>query len=119
MFSGDGYFCSIFGGESRNPIVVRDRIIAEIERCKKDGLDEERFNIIKKAYYGDLIRSLNNAEAVATAMLNNGMEKLTVFDNIEAVAACTFEDVTVRLEKQFNTENVAISIVEPINSKED
>ncbi len=119
VFSGDGYFCSIFGGESRNPIVVRDRIIAEIERCKKDGLDEERFNIIKKAYYGDLIRSLNNAEAVATAMLNNGMEKLTVFDNIEAVAACTFEDVTVRLEKQFNTENVAISIVEPINSKED
>lgn len=117
VFMGDGYFCSIFGGESRNPLAVRDRIIEEINRCKKEGLDEERFNIIKKAYYGDLIRSLNDAEAVATTMLNNGMEKLDAFANIEAVAACTFEDVTARLEKQFNTENVSISIIEPVNGE--
>lgn len=117
VFMGDGYFCSIFGGESRNPLAVRDRIIEEINRCKKEGLDEERFNIIKKAYYGDLIRSLNDAEAVATTMLNNGMEKLDAFANIEAVAACTFKDVTARLEKQFNTENVSISIIEPVNGE--
>lgn len=118
VFMGDGYFCSIFGGESRNPKLVRDRIIEEINRCKKEGMDEARFNLIKKAYYGSLIRSLNDAEAVATAMLNNGMEKLSAFDNIEIVAACTFEDVTKRLEKQFNTDNVVISIIEPIDSKE-
>ena len=117
VFMGDGYFCSIFGGESRNPLAVRDRIIEEINRCKKEGLDEERFNIIKKAYYGDLIRALNDAEAVATTMLNNGMEKLDAFANIEAVAACTFADVTARLEKQFNTENVSISIIEPVNGE--
>lgn len=117
VFMGDGYFCSIFGGESRNPLAVRDRIIQEINRCKKEGLDEERFNIIKKAYYGDLIRALNDAEAVATTMLNNGMEKLDAFANIEAVAACTFADVTARLEKQFNTENVSISIIEPVNGE--
>lgn len=117
VFMGDGYFCSIFGGESRNPLAVRDRIIEEINRCKKEGLDEERFNIIKKAYYGDLIRALNDAEAVATTMLNNGMEKLDAFVNIEAVAACTFADVTARLEKQFNTENVSISIIEPVNGE--
>ena len=116
---GDGYFCSIFGGESRNPRLVRDRIIEEINRCKREGLDEERFNIIKRSYYGDLIRDLNDAEAIATLMLNNGMEKLTAFDNIETVAACTFEDVTARLEKQFNTDNVVISIIEPTNSREE
>ncbi len=117
VFMGDGYFCSIFGGESRNPRLVRDRIIEEINRCKKDGMDEERFNLIKKAYYGSLIRDLNDAEAVATSMLNNGMEKLSAFDNIEAVASCTFEDVTKRLDKQFNTDNVVISIIEPIDKE--
>ena len=50
-------------------------------------------------------------------MLNNGMEKLDAFANIEAVAACTFADVTARLEKQFNTENVSISIIEPVNGE--
>ena len=115
VFMGDGYFCSIFSGESRNPRLVRDRIIEEIERCKKEGLDEERFDIIKKDYYGSLIRDLNNAEAIATVMLNNGMEKLSAFDNIEAVAACTFEDVKKRLEKQFDTDKSVISIIEPID----
>ena len=52
-------------------------------------------------------------------MLNNSMEKLTAFDNIETVANCTFEDVTARLNKQFDTDNVVISIIEPVNSKEE
>lgn len=119
VFRGDGYFCSIFGGESRNPRLVRDKIIEEIERCKKEGLDEKRFNIFKKTYYGGLIRNLGDAESVATNMLNAGMEKLSAFDVIETVAAVTFEDVNRRLETQFNPNNVTLSIIEPINDKED
>lgn len=119
VFMGDGYFCSIFAGESRNPRLVRDKIIEEINRCKKEGLDEKRFNIIKKSYYGALIRDLNDAEAIATIMLNAGMEKLSAFDVIESVAAVTFEDVQKRLEKQFNTENVTLSIIEPLSDKEE
>ena len=118
VFMGDGYFCSIFAGESRTPRLVRDKIIDEINRCKKDGLDEERFNIIKKSYYGALIRDLNDAEAIATIMLNAGMEKLSAFDVIESVAAVKFEDVQKRLEKQFNTENVTLSIIEPLDKGE-
>lgn len=119
VFRGDGYFCSIFGGESRNPRLVRDKIIEEIERCKKEGLDEKRFNIFKKTYYGGLIRNLGDAESVATNMLNAGMEKLSAFDVIETVAAVTFEDVNRRLETQFNPNNVTLSIIEPIKDKED
>lgn len=119
VFRGDGYFCSIFGGESRNPRLVRDKIIEEIERCKKEGLDEKRFNIFKKTYYGGLIRNLGDAESIATNMLNAGMEKLSAFDVIETVAAVTFEDVSRRLETQFNPKNVTLSIIEPIKDKED
>ena len=119
VFMGDGYFCSIFAGESRNPRLVKEKIIEEINRCKKEGLDEERFNIIKKSYYGALIRDLNDAEAIATVMLNAGMEKLSAFDVIETVAAVKFEDVQKRLDKQFNTENVTLSIIEPLGQKEE
>lgn len=119
VFNGDGYFCSIFGGESRDPRLVKDKIVAEIERCKKDGLDRERFELIKKAYYGSLIRDLNDADAIATGMLNfKMMGDISIFDAIEAVAAITFEDVQKRLETQFDTENVTLSIIEPLDSKE-
>ncbi|MDE7288703.1 MAG: insulinase family protein [Oscillospiraceae bacterium] len=119
VFSGDGYCCSIFGGESRNPRLVRDKLIEEIDRCKKEGFDENRFNNIKKAYYGALIRDLNDAEAIATNMINAGMEKLSAFDAIETVAAVTFADMAKRLDKQFDTKNVTISIIEPIDGKEE
>ncbi len=52
-------------------------------------------------------------------MLNSGMEKLSAFDVIETVADVKFEDMKKRLEKQFNAENVTISIIEPISSKEE
>lgn len=118
VFLGDGYFCSIFGGESRDPRLVRDRIIAEIERCKKEGLDRERFETVKKAYYGGLIRDYNRAEPIATMLLNMAMTgNLSPFDVIETVAAVTFEDVSARLEKQFDTEKVTLSIIEPVRGE--
>ena len=119
VFSGDGYFCSIFGGEARDPRLVRDKIVEEVERCKREGLDKKRFDTIKKAYYGSLINGLGNAENLATIMLNNGMEGLSAFDRIETVANCTFEDVTKRLMTQLNTENVTLSIIDPVNGRED
>ncbi|MBE6837981.1 MAG: insulinase family protein [Ruminococcus sp.] len=114
VFSGDGYFCSIFSGESRNPHDVMNEIIKEIENAKINGLDRERFEIIKKAYYGSKIRECNNVESVATSMINSYMAGVTPFDEVETIAATTFEDVQKRLNKQFNTENVTISIIEPI-----
>ncbi|MDE5859548.1 MAG: hypothetical protein K2H23_04075, partial [Oscillospiraceae bacterium] len=80
------------------------------------GFDRDRFDGIKKAYYGALIRNLGDAEAIATNMLNSGMEKLSAFDAIETVAAVKFEDMAKRLDKQFNTDNVTISIIEPLDS---
>lgn len=119
VFKGDGYFCSIFGGESRDPRLVRDRIIEEIDRCKSMGFDRERFDCVKKAYYGALIRNFNDAEAIATNVINAGMERLSFFDVIETVAAVAFEDMAKRLDKQFDTKNVTISIIEPLGGKEE
>ena len=114
VFDGDGYFCSIFGVESRNPHEVLSKIIAEIERAKVEGLDKDLFESIKKSYYGSQIREYNNVEAVATSMINAKMDGVTPFDIIETIANVTFEDVQKRLLKQLNTENVTISIIEPI-----
>lgn len=112
VFDGDGYFCPIFGGESRHPDDVLKNIVEEVERCKTEGFNEERFNIIKKSYYGSLIRDLNDVETIATIMLNSGMDGHSAFELIEVVANVTFEDVKKRLE-DFDTQNVTMSVIEP------
>ena len=86
----------------------------EIERVKVEGFDEERFEIIKKSYYGSQIRGFNNVESVATLMINSYMSDVIPFDTIEIVAEITLEDIHKRLFSQFNTENYTISVINPI-----
>lgn len=112
VFNGDGYFVNIFGGESKNPREVLSRIKDEIERVKTEGLDIERFKIIKKSKYGQLIRSFNYVESCASLMLNSHFVGVNAFEAIEILASITFEDVQKSLYNLFDTEKVSISIVE-------
>lgn len=113
VFNGSGYFCSVFGGESREPRRVLEEIQKEIERAKTEGLDRERFELIKKSYYGAQIRDFNNVEAVATLMLNSQMDGHNPFDIMEVIAKTTFDDVQTRLMNQLQTDKVTLSIIEP------
>ena len=81
---------------------------------KTEGLDEERFELIKKSYYGSQIREYNNVEAVATTLINSYMSDTTPFDIIETVANVTFKNVQDRLFKQLDSNCVTISVIEPI-----
>ncbi len=120
VFSGDGYFCSIFGGQSKDPRRVRDLIVEEIDRCKREGLNREMFESVKKAYYGGIIRQYTNAESIASILLNASMtDHCSPFDTLEIMANVTFEDVTERLHKQFDTDKVTLSIVEPVHGGEE
>lgn len=111
VFAGDGYFASIFSGESKNPEEVRDRIVAEINRVKKEGLDKKNFEIIKKTKYGQLIRSFNNPESCASLMLNSKFNGVKAFEDVEILASITFEEVQNSISEFFDTTKVAISIV--------
>ena len=113
VFSGREYFAAIFEGESRNPTEVFSRIKAEIGRAKNGGLDRQEFAATKKAVYGKYLRGFNNVEAVASAMVVSHFSGVGLYDNVEAAAAVTFEDILARLERGFNPDHAAISIVEP------
>lgn len=113
VFDGDGYFSAMFSGESRKPHEVMDRINTEIEKAKINGLDRERFELIKKSYYGSQIREFNNVEAVATAMINSAMDGVTPFDIVETIANTTFDDVIKRMFISLDSRYSAISIIDP------
>lgn len=111
VFTGDGYFVNILGGESKNPDEVFKKVIAEIERVKVDGLDKERFEIIKKSKYGQIIRSFNNVEACASLMLNSHFIGVDAFETLETLATIKLEDVQNSLSELFDTSKAAISII--------
>lgn len=111
VFTGDGYFANIFGGESPEPEKVFDRLKAEIERVKKDGFDKEQFNIIKNSKYGQLVRSFNNVEACASLMLNTHFVGSDAFEAVEVLAALTTEEIEASLDLMLDASKAAISII--------
>lgn len=114
VFSGDGYFSVIFGGESNNALEVQSRILAEIEHAKIHGLDKQHFENLKKAAYGNAIMEFNNVNCVAGNMINSHMAGVTMFDGLEILSAMTYEDVQRCLTERFDADKCAISIVNPV-----
>lgn len=110
-FTGNGFFCLSCGGESRQPEVVRDRVIAELERVKKEGFSAEAFERIKRVHYGNMIRGCNNVESNASMMLNAYMNRLKPFANMEVLAGITYEDALQFLRDEIDTEQHVLSVV--------
>lgn len=53
-FSGPGFGCCLFGGESADPDAVCAAVREETARLQKEGLDIEAFERSRRAVYGRL-----------------------------------------------------------------
>lgn len=112
VFFGDGYFSCIFDGESNEPLKVRDMIIDEIERVRKEGIDSERFEIIKKSIYGALVWEFNNTEICVNNLVGSGLMGVDLFDTIDMLAELTENDLMESLDTLFDTKRVSVSIIQ-------
>ncbi len=111
VFSGDGFFSCIIGGESKQPDEVFARIQREVARAAQQGLDKALFDTIKKQRYGSMVRSMNNVEYCSELMLNAHLYGVNAFDSAQALADLTFESLSRSLPELLDNTKTAISIV--------
>ena len=77
------------GGESRDPVQVRDAVLAEGERIAREGIDGALFARLKKGLYGARVRAMNSFENVCIELAQahfTGVEYFRfpeVFDQIQ------------------------------------
>lgn len=95
--AGDGYLAVMFSGESSNPDEVERRLKAEIEKIKKNGVNEREFACIKNVLFGEIISDLEKTESVATNMLSAAMQGTTRFDEVKTLAELTAADINEAL----------------------
>ncbi|MDD6827251.1 MAG: pitrilysin family protein [Oscillospiraceae bacterium] len=112
VFSGDGYFTAIFGGESKNPREVMNRILKEIDRIKTEGMDRSLYENIKKYIYGSSVRELGTPESVSSLMINSYFSGVSPFDTLKVLSEMTYDDVMKCIMKRFDSEKAALSIIE-------
>ncbi len=108
------YAFSSIEGESRDPKRVYEIILNEIERVRRDGLDEDAFNRIKKVVWGNYIRTQNDVEEYATTFMQLKFMDIDYFDYYDVYKTVTFEDVKKRFDAHFRKELSALSVVNPV-----
>ena len=109
-FEGFGYSAHIFNGESTEPEKVRERINNEIEKMKKQGIDKETFDRIKKKHYGGFIMNFNDIDSLANALIGGYFNGDGLYDQLEVLESITLEDINNRLNA-INIENSSMSII--------
>ena len=110
-FYGRGFASMLFSGESKNPEKVKEEIVKEIKRIKKDGVAQTDFEICLKKKYGAEIYSYNDVNDLANNLCDAWLNNYDIFDNIELYKTITKEDVEKIIKDGFDTENVCLSVI--------
>lgn len=111
VFNGDGFFSVIFSGESQNIYEVKNRLFAEIDKAKSNGLDRDVFNLVKKSLYSEFIRDYNNVSEVANDIMNSYITGVQPFESLEVLANVSYEDAQRCLLERFDFEKSVLSII--------
>ena len=80
---------------------------------KSEEIDDEAFDRIRKRLTGEFIRSFNSVDKIAHMFISNIMRNVNIFDYANEYEKVTKEDVKSALNRYFNMEKMAVSIVTP------
>lgn len=110
-FTGRGFACPIFTGESSCPEKVKDAILSKIEEIKINGISDDDFDVSLKRLYGLDVLSFNDVDDMANNIIDAYFNGQNLFDTVELYGSITKTDVEKAIEENFNTENCCLSII--------
>ncbi len=123
-FSGEflslaGASCIVFGGETSEPEKVRELLLEEIARVKKDGVDPQVFALCKNMMYGELVSDLENIDDVASGMASAYFKNRSQADEIAALAVLEADDVNKALSSMLCENRSATVIIRPAGQEQE
>lgn len=115
----DGCCCFVFTGETDEPERVRGMLLAEIERQRAEGVDEELFTLCKNQMYGEMLQDLENIEDVATALAGSFFRGRSLTEDLEALAGLTKADLDAALQTMLQPQRSATVVIQPQREEEE
>lgn len=109
----ENYAFSIFGGESSDPVKVKERLVDTLTGLFKDGLDRVYYERVKKAMFGRFMRQLNSVERISHAFISVYFKGVNIFDYLEVYDKISFEYIIDVFKQHFNVDNLALSVIKP------
>lgn len=101
------------GGDAKDPRDVFSRVAAEARRLGEEGIDESFYRQIRRASYGQMLRSLNSFENIAVSMAEGYFRGFDYYRFPEIFETVTKADVEAFLREELTEEHAALSIIWP------
>lgn len=108
-----GHF--VISGESAKPFTVKHRIKEQIEKIKKEKINEADFDLCKKIFYAGFIGSLQNSQSYAFEMLYSYLDGRGLLSYPDDVRALTADYAYGVFDSIFTDGQYAFSLVRPID----
>lgn len=109
----ENYAFSMFGGESADPLKVRDKFAESLSDIRKNGLDKEACDRIRKAMFGRFVRQLNSVERISHSFITINNKGVNLFDYLEVYDKITFGYLNDIFREHFDIDNLALSVIKP------
>ncbi|MGN0521399.1 MAG: EF-P 5-aminopentanol modification-associated protein YfmH [Eubacterium sp.] len=110
-FIGYGYEAVMFDGESANPEAVSNEIKKEVARLKKEGIDNDLFEAVRRSLYGREIMEYNDIDSIANGFISAHFGGYSIFDAIDIYKSVTKQDIEKRLSGMMDEQYSALSVV--------
>lgn len=112
-FTGFGYSCVLFAGESSDPRRVADEIVNEIKSFRKNGFDAAAFERTKKKLYGRMIMGMNDVDGIANNMVVSYFAGEDIFTDFDIYKTVTLDDVAELFENTLDEKYSVLSVIKP------
>ena len=112
-FTGFGYSCVLFAGESSNPKRVAQEIVAEIKKFRETDFEKSAFDRTKKKLYGRMIMGMNDVDGIANNMVVSYFAGEDIFADFEIYKTVTLDDVNELFAKTLDEKYSVLSVINP------
>jgi predicted Zn-dependent peptidase len=114
----DGCAMLACGGDSDDPVAVRDAILARGEEIARQGIEQEDFLRMKRSAMGRRIRDLDSFDATCFRLCAYRMSEFDYFRFPELYDSIRREEVQAFLAEVVRPEGCSLSVIYPIKEEE-
>lgn len=114
MMPGVAYLYA--GGDSRDARAVAGEIYREVERLAAEGIDEDFYQQVRRATFGEQLRGLNSFENIAVSLTEGYFRGYDPFRFPQVFDSITKDDILAFLRENLREERAVLSEIVPKNA---
>ena len=114
MMPGVAYLYA--GGDSRDARAVAGEIYREAERLAAEGIDEDFYQQVRRATFGEQLRGLNSFENIAVSLTEGYFRGYDPFRFPQVFDSITKDDILAFLRENLREERAVLSEIVPKNA---